>query len=92
MRVIYNAHAKLISDMEFISIPDVFQSNLVTNYVVTCGLDGYLKVWDMMDSFKPINEFFSSKKWLYGLTFDMTNLCLYCNGEGKHFPQKILYI
>lgn len=62
------------------------------HYIASCGYDGYLKVWTPQDCFRPIYELFSSKKWLYGLSFDVSNLCLYSNGEGKHFPQKILYL
>ena len=60
--------------------------------MATCSFDGYLKIWNLEDNFKPIYELFSSKKWLFRMSFDLTTLCLYCNGEGKHFPQKILYL
>ena len=26
------------------------------------------------------------------MTFDPSTLCVFCNAEGKHFPQKILYL
>lgn len=109
--VIFNAHAKFISDLVFITVPVPLMnsdkspnSGTVTytdyqHYVASCAYDGYLKIWGVetsnglrVDAFRPIYELFSSKKWLYGLSFDITNLCLYSNGEGKHFPQKILYI
>ena len=49
-------------------------------------MDGFLKIWDLEDSFRPIYEHFSSKKWIFNCAYDPTNLCLYLNGEGKHFP------
>ena len=55
------------------------------HYLASCSLDGYLKIWNLEDNFKPIYELFSSKKWLFGMSFDLTTLCLYCNGEGKHW-------
>ena len=61
-------------------------------YLASCSFDGYLKIWDGEDNFRPVFEFFSSKKWVYSLTFEPSTLCLFCNAEGKHFPQKILYI
>ena len=107
--VIFNAHAKLISDLTFMTVP-VPQCSTGTpventpldyqHYVASCAYDGYLKIWSVQsgtshgvaDAYRPLYELFSSKKWLYGLSFDVSNLCLYSNGEGKHFPQKIIYI
>ena len=62
------------------------------HYLATCSLDGYLKIWDFKDGFLPIYEWFTSRKWQFKLCFDVTTLCLYCNGEGKHFPQRYLYL
>ena len=55
-------------------------------------MDGFLKVWDLRDNFRPLYEQFSSKKWVYQIDFDASTLSLFCNGEGKHFPQKIFYL
>jgi WD40 repeat protein len=66
---LYSTHSKLISDMTFISMPlpeQLYKTvNTASVYLATCGLDGYLKVWDLKDNFRPIYEHFSSKKWLY---------------------------
>ena len=89
--VIFNSHAKLITDMLFLTIPIPSSDSpnhveSYQHYLASCSLDGYLKIWNFEDNFKPIYELFSSKKWLFGMSFDMTTLILYCNGEGKHFP------
>ena len=63
-------------------------------YVGTCSHDGYFKIWhrDTCDGFSPAFELFSSKKWVFSAAYDPTTLCIYCNAEGKHFPQKVLYL
>jgi len=61
-------------------------------YVGTCSYDGYFKIWDKQDCFCPIYELFSSKKWVFSVTYDPTTLCVFINAEGKHFPQKVLYL
>lgn len=111
IHVIYNSHAKIISDLAFLTVPVPLSSEGCSSvsdfdyqtYVASCSYDGFLKLWTVQKSatatenchigaFRPVFELFSSKKWLYGLAFDISNLCLYSNGEGKHFPQKILYL
>ena len=111
VHVIYNTHAKIISDLAFLTVPVPFTNDNSTHftdfdyqtYVASCSYDGFLKLWTVktstaptdqchIDAHRPVFELFSSKKWLYGLSFDISNLCLYSNGEGKHFPQKILYL
>lgn len=96
---IYNAHAKIISDIEFLVIPTDFDTKTANReksnsseeekyqiFMASCSFDGYLKVWDFKDMFRPIYEHFSSKKWVQTLKYDPSTLALYCNGEGKHFP------
>jgi len=106
IHIIFNAHAKIISDLAFLTVPVPLTTERASsaqafnyqNYLASCSYDGYLKIWEVRetagpnDAYRPVFELFSSKKWLYGLHFDISNLCLYSNGEGKHFPQKILYI
>ena len=97
IRVMYNSHAKLITDLTFISIPTTNNHQNIQktsntellnfqHFVVSTSMDGFLKIWDLEDSFRPIYEHFSSKKWIFNCAYDPANLCLYLNGEGKHFP------
>ena len=58
IHVIFNAHAKMISDLVFMTIPVPQSHEHQTNSssfdyqtsVATCSYDGYLKVWTMEQS------------------------------------------
>lgn len=82
---ILNGHSRLISDIVFMQLPDQQTS------LATCSHDGYLKVWDLQNAFRPFYEYTSSKKWCFGMLYDPSTLVLTLNAEGKHFPQKLFY-
>eukprot|EP00347_Sterkiella_histriomuscorum_P024206 403331944 len=96
--IFMNTHSKIITDVQWMFQFDENQKSHRLEqvepqpYLITCSMDGCLKIWDLNDQFVPIYEYFSSKKWVYQIMWDPTINAIFFNSEGKYFPQKILCI
>lgn len=82
---ILQPHSKLITDMTFIELP------FGHTYLASVSFDGFLKVFDFSQPFRPIFEYSSSKKWCFSLLYEPATLVLTVNSEGKKYPQKMFY-
>jgi len=90
-KTLLNAHAKLITDIQWLftfNEPGLGapENDAPTPYLSSCSMDGSLKLWDIDSPFVPLYEYLSSKKWVYHLHWDPSVSALIFNSEGKYFP------
>jgi WD40 repeat protein len=79
---VFGAHSLAITGMD---------ASLKPGYLVSCGLDGYLKLWNT-ENMRCLDELCSSKRWSYSVCCDPMGRYVFYDNDGASSSHKVVNI